>query len=132
MLRAETQGSDSVRRPTTVVLIALLGMVCTGRLSAADLDSEVMFHIPAQRLDNALLEFSKQANTPVAFAARSIGTLRTAGLMGKYPSRRALSVLLCNSGLRYLQVGETITVVPDRCHQQPRPCSETVEQAPKN
>lgn len=79
---------------------------------AADLDTEIVFHIVAQPLDSALLQFSKQANTPVAFAAKSIGSLRTTGLEGKFPVRTALAVLLCNSGLAYTQVGDTVTVVP--------------------
>jgi hypothetical protein len=80
--------------------------------TASNLDSEVVFHISAQPLDSALLEFSKQANTPVAFAAASIGNLRTRGVDGKLAARTALEVLLCNSGLKFTQIGDTVTVVP--------------------
>ncbi len=94
----------------SLAAIGLMGLVTAS--SAADLDTEIVFHIGAQPLDSALLEFSKQANTPIAFAAKSIGSLRTTGLNGKFPARTALTVLLCNSGLVYTQVGDTVTVVP--------------------
>jgi hypothetical protein len=136
MRRTETPGSTVGRR-----LIARIAAVVTmtfavsfpgSGAAAADLDTEVVFHIAAQRLDNALLEFSKQANTPVAFAARSIGTLRTPGLNGKFPSRLALTVLLCNSGLAYVQVGDTITVVPNSGREDTKPCAVAAEAAPKS
>ena len=91
--------------------------------SPVDLDAEFVFHIRAQPLDSALLEFSKQANTQVAFAAKSIGLLKTSGLDGKYRARTALAVLLCNSGLAYAQLGDTITVFPNDASNGTKSCT---------
>ena len=116
------------RRPRAALLLSL---VMTGGVPAVanDLDHEVVFHIKSQRLDSALLEFSRQANTPVAFAAKSIGSLITPGLDGKYAARAALSALLCNSGLVYTQVGDTVTVVPVSLERGAQPCVEPPEAA---
>jgi hypothetical protein len=99
---------------------------------ATDLDHEVVFHIKSQPLDSALLEFSRQANTPVAFAAKSIGTLSTPGISGRYVARAALGVLLCNSGLVFTKVGETITVVPSSKPLSPENCAVPAGPVPTN
>ena len=118
----------SQRRPRVALMLSLATMV-TAPAMANDLDHEVVFHIKSQRLDSALLEFSKQANTPVAFAAKSIGSLVTPGLDGKFPARTALSALLCNSGLVYTQVGDTVTVVPTSTERNVQPCRAPTDSA---
>ena len=115
----ETLALKAARRLRAALLLSLAIMTPA---MATDLDHEVVFHIKSQRLDSALLEFSRQANTPVAFAAKSIGSLITPGLDGKYPARTALSALLCNSGLVYTQVGDTVTVVPTSSERNIQPC----------
>ena len=115
----ETLALKAARRLRAALILSLAIMTPA---MATDLDHEVVFHIKSQRLDSALLEFSRQANTPVAFAAKSIGSLITPGLDGKYPARTALSALLCNSGLVYTQVGDTVTVVPTSSEQNVQPC----------
>ena len=115
----ETLALKAARRLRAALILSLAIMTPA---MATDLDHEVVFHIKSQRLDSALLEFSRQANTPVAFAAKSIGSLITPGLDGKYPARAALSALLCNSGLVYTQVGDTVTVVPTSSERNVQPC----------
>jgi len=115
----ETLALEASRRLRAVLILSLAIM---SPAMANDLDHEVVFHIKSQRLDSALLEFSRQANTPVAFAAKSIGSLITPGLDGKYPARSALSALLCNSGLVYTQVGDTVTVIPTSSERNVPPC----------
>jgi hypothetical protein len=111
-----------IAHASATVLLMLVWWTIPASSFAADLDAEVAFNIGAQPLDSALLEFSKQANTPVAFAAKSVGNLRTAGIYGKYVARKALSALLCNSGLAYTQVGGTVTVVPADSQNDTAPC----------
>jgi len=115
----ETLALKAARRLRAALILSLAIMTPA---MATDLDHEVVFHIKSQRLDSALLEFSRQANTPVAFAATSIGSLITPGLDGKFPARTALSALLCNSGLVYTQVGDTVTVVPTSSERNVQPC----------
>lgn len=116
-----------------VAVVCVLQTMVPSRLArAANLDTEIVFHIGAQPLDSALLEFSKQANTPVAFAAQSIGKLSTTGLEGRYVARAALAVLLCNSGLSYTQVGDTVTVVPSGVHGDRKSCTAAVATSRKD
>ena len=122
----ETLALKAARRLRAALVLSLAIMTPA---MATDLDHEVVFHIKSQRLDSALLEFSRQANTPVAFAAKSIGSLITPGLDGKYPARAALSALLCNSGLVYTQVGDTVTVVPTSSERNVQPCRAPSEVA---
>jgi len=122
----ETLALKAARRLRAALILSLAIMTPA---MATDLDHEVVFHIKSQRLDSALLEFSRQANTPVAFAAKSIGSLITPGLDGKYPARAALSALLCNSGLVYTQVGDTVTVVPTSSERNVQPCRAPSEVA---
>ncbi len=115
-----------------VIAAALLTLAATASwtsTAAADLDAEVVFHIKAQPLEGALLEFSKQANTPVAFAAKSIGALMAPGLDGKFAPSTALAVLLCNSGLAYAKVGDTVTVVPVSARGDSKACGSTTAAA---
>ena len=109
-------------RVTTAALLMLAATAPWTSARATDLDAEVVFHIKAQPLENALLEFSKQANTPVAFAAKSIGALWAPALDGKFAASTALTVLLCNSGLAYARVGDTVTVVPTSAATDPKKC----------
>ena len=118
-------------RPVAAVL-SLLAISFATTAAATDLDTEIEFHISAQPLDRALLEFSKQANTPVAFAAKSTGALRTTGLDGKFVARAALSALLCNSGLSFSQIGDTITVVPRSSRDELKSCAASAAARPSN
>jgi hypothetical protein len=107
---------------SAAVLLMLVWWTIPASSFAADLDAEVAFNIEAQPLDSALLEFSKQANTPVAFDAKSVGNIRTPGIYGKYVTRKALTALLCNSGLVYTQVGDTVTVIAADSQTDTAPC----------
>ena len=118
-------------RPVAAVL-SLLAISFATTAAATDLDTEIEFHISAQPLDRALLEFSKQANTPVAFAAKSTSALRTTGLDGKFVARAALSALLCNSGLSFSQIGDTITVVPRSSRDELKSCAASAAARPSN
>jgi len=125
MLDKSERSALKAKRRLRVALVLSLAIIPP--TMANDLDHEVVFHIKSQRLDSALLEFSRQANTPVAFAAKSIGSLVTSGLDGKYPARTALSALLCNSGLSYTQVGDTVTVVPISTERNVQTCRSLSE-----
>jgi iron complex outermembrane receptor protein len=78
---------------------------------SVDLDRKVAFNIPAQPLDTALIEFSKQAGVPVSVAAKSLHRIQSRALNGTLPADTALTALLDRSGLRFEAIGGTVTVV---------------------
>lgn len=95
-------------------IVTLLILSLWQSVYAGDLGRVVEFHIAAQALDTALLEFSKQADTPIAVSAPAVDKLRTSGLQGKLSVRVALETLLRDSGLSYITVGDTLTVISPR------------------
>jgi iron complex outermembrane receptor protein len=78
--------------------------------SSSALDRQVEFAIPAQSLQSALLEFSRQSGVPIFVAASSLKQLDAPAISGKLPARAALSQLLGGTGLTYSSVGEAVTV----------------------
>ncbi len=74
---------------------------------ALDLSREVKFSIPAQGLDAALVEFSKQAQLQVVTSGAQVGKLKSAGVTGKLSIADALDRLLRASGLSFKPVGES-------------------------
>jgi hypothetical protein len=77
---------------------------------ASELDKQVTFHIESQRLESALLEFSRQADVQFAIASTSIRNVPVRGVDGKLTVEAALLILLRGSGLAYSVVGSTVTV----------------------
>jgi iron complex outermembrane receptor protein len=75
-----------------------------------DLDKKVEFHIPAQDLSTALIEFSKQARLQVIVSTDLTGKT-TQGVSGQKAIRQALSQLLDSAGLSYRLAGETSITV---------------------
>lgn len=74
------------------------------------LDRSVRFEIPAQSLESALLEFSKQAQVAVFLNSTTLDNLTAPSVVGVLPAATALAQLLGDSGLAYETVGDTITV----------------------
>jgi iron complex outermembrane recepter protein len=99
------------RLAVTILLLAFLGV---GRAAfAGDLDTVSPFHIPAESLDKALLQFGAQAHVQIMFAWNSkTGLTRTKEVIGDYSGRTVLASLLRGTGLSYSQHGNTIAVMP--------------------
>jgi iron complex outermembrane recepter protein len=74
---------------------------------AADLSREIVFSIPAQRLDLALVEFSRQADLQIITAGAQTENLQTHGASGRLTISRALAELLRQSGLAFKPVGDS-------------------------
>lgn len=106
--------------------VALILLMTPESAPALDLNREVEFHIAAQPLETALLQFSQQANTPVAVDARLLASLRTSGLHGKRLASIALAILLRDSGLTYTIVGNTVTVLPNVAPKPKPPVRQSV------
>ena len=98
--------------PWVLLCASTTCIFATPGLAAADLDRTVDFHIPAQPLDGALLEFSRQAHIQLAINAGSLRTVEAPSVNGTLPASTALAELLVHSGLEYDTVGSTVTIAP--------------------
>jgi outer membrane receptor protein involved in Fe transport len=89
---------------------ALVALSFAAQASAVDLDRQLSFDIPPQKLNTALLEFSHQAGVQVVVGPE-VGEHKTEGVKGKESIGHALSRLLERSELTYAVIGEgAITV----------------------
>jgi iron complex outermembrane recepter protein len=96
-----------------VLLMATHGAIASE--VANKLSQEADFDIAPQALDAALLEFGKQADLQLMFAASDFGGKKTSGVQGRMSVEQALSALLRDSGLVYQEMGDkTVTVKPAR------------------
>jgi outer membrane receptor protein involved in Fe transport len=78
---------------------------------AVDLNSEVQFNVPAQALDAALLEVSRQASVQLVVAAGTVPKTTAPAVVGRMALREALNRLLHDTGLAFQWAGEhTVTI----------------------
>src|SRR6202789_2992711 len=80
----------------------LASIVCLSMCSigwALDLDSQQQFDIPAQKLSTALVEFSRQAKTPIVSSAPDVERFNSPGVTGRMSLKQALRNLLQGTGL---------------------------------
>jgi iron complex outermembrane recepter protein len=68
---------------------------------AADLDQTIRFNIPAGKLSDALIQFSRQSHVQVLSSGDRAARETTAGLSGSYTVRAGLDALLQPSHLKY-------------------------------
>jgi len=98
--------------PLMILITTITGAAVAPALAAADLDQTVDFHIAAQPLDSALLEFSKQAHVQLAVNSHWVGKMSAPSVDGPFVASAALTQLLRDSGLEYVTIGNTVTVSP--------------------
>ena len=80
----------------------LASIVCLSMCSvgwALDLDSQQQFDIPAQKLSTALVEFSRQAKTPIVSSTQDVERFNSPGATGRMSLKQALRNLLQGTGL---------------------------------
>jgi iron complex outermembrane recepter protein len=106
-----SQASTSLKW-AALACISISGLSGEPVCAAANLDRTVDFHIPAQPLDTALLEFSKQAQIQVMVNSGSLRKMTAPNVTGQMAVSDALSELLGHTGLQYGTVGNTVTVAP--------------------
>src|SRR5689334_67044 len=95
-----------------LILVACVATVQTALAAAAsDLDREVVFNLPEQPLENALLGFSEQAKIQVMTASPNIADQVSSRVVGRQRVRSALDHLLKGTGLGYSVVNETTIAI---------------------
>ncbi len=111
-MRARRQTSRAHPAATPFVVLAML--VGGSAVALADnLDKVVLFHIQAQTLQSALVEFGIQAHLQVSVPVDSaMRRLQTAEITGNYTGREALSKLLSGTGLRFVAHKQIIEILP--------------------
>jgi iron complex outermembrane receptor protein len=94
--------------------IILLVPLLAARPAVADdvLSKVVTVSIPAQALDTALMQFSKQAHMQVMLASSSVDGKFTKGVQGTMPVGAALTIMLRDSGMSFTADNQTVTVSP--------------------
>ena len=104
-----------MRRVATQLAVAI-GMITSASLcGAVDLDRQIQFEIPAQKLDAALMEFSRQAKIQIVASTPNLSDYQTTGAKGTLTIGEALGRLLGDSGLAIKEVGEeTLAIVASK------------------
>jgi outer membrane receptor protein involved in Fe transport len=91
-------------------LVGILLGLCA---AASELEAVRTFNIAPQKLETALIEFSKQANIQVIGATATLADTRTKGINGTLTSREALQALLRGTSVAFNPVGtQSVQIVP--------------------
>jgi iron complex outermembrane recepter protein len=92
-------------------LMALLLMFLSSAANAGDVAKP--YHIPAQPLSNALLQFAAESKLELIVKSDKLRGFKSSGLDGSMTPAQALSQLLQGSGMTYRFVdANTVTIVP--------------------
>jgi iron complex outermembrane recepter protein len=94
----------------------------------AALDRTIHFEIPAQPLERALLEFSRQASVSVFVNSEVVKDFAAPAVNGDLSAGTALAALLKPSGLTFTTVGEMITVSPREADNRSAKLIRTAQQ----
>jgi iron complex outermembrane receptor protein len=104
--------SGSLRHWLGVLMLCAAGLAGARTAAAASvLEREVVFNLPRQQVENALLGFSEQAHVQVLTASAAIPDRETGEVAGRMRVRVALDSILRGTGLAYSMVNDdTITI----------------------
>ncbi|RZO23063.1 MAG: TonB-dependent receptor [SAR92 clade bacterium] len=83
-----------------VLVVTILLIPRPVAASSLDSSEKILFNIPQQRADQALIEFAEQADMTFIFSFDEAQGLTAGKLEGRYIRREALSILLVNTGLQ--------------------------------
>ncbi len=98
-----------IRRVTCLFISSLL-MIDTGFATERVRD----YHIPAQSLNNALVQFVAETNLELLFSADLLRGRKADALTGQLTKDQALKQLLQNTGYTYRFIdSNTVTIIPD-------------------
>lgn len=127
--RTQLQSTRSSRHFVAVPffkrLILVFGaLLFSGRILAAEIRHH--FNIPAQSLNNALVQFAADTRLAVIFSADTVRGIAVEALQGQMTAEQALSSLLKHTGYSYRYIdAATLTLTPNSA-----PAVEFTEPAP--
>jgi hypothetical protein len=123
----------TIARALQALLIASTLMMAAAAWAADALDASISFKIPAQSLQNALLELSRQSSCQIVFSDAAYADLHAPAIMGTMPVRQALDRLLTGTELSYKLVGEnTITIAREPNSGRPAPADGSDRVTPRH
>ncbi|NOU20195.1 MAG: TonB-dependent receptor, partial [Methyloglobulus sp.] len=94
-------------------LPALAALILFNSATALADGNTYQYNIPAQSLNNALMQFAADSNLKLLLTADTVRGMNTEGLNGNMTAAQALSQLLQGSGMAYRFVdGGTVTIEP--------------------
>ncbi len=114
MVAATTKSRIRFRALIAAVASLLIAMLAANPLLAEDLDQEVTFSIPAQRLETALLKFSQQAGVQLLTSSNEIPETLSPGVSGRLRVRAALKTLLEGTGLTFSQISAGTVAITEK------------------
>jgi iron complex outermembrane receptor protein len=79
----------------------MLMAIVQSNSAVAETGQKQNFHIPAQSLSSALLQFSEDTDIKTFFSADVARNIKTSGVSGSYTPQQALDKLLTNTGVIY-------------------------------
>jgi len=79
----------------------MLMTIVQSNSAVAETGQKQNFHIPAQSLSSALLQFSEDTGIKTFFSADVARNIKTSGVSGSYTPQQALNKLLTNTGVIY-------------------------------
>jgi iron complex outermembrane receptor protein len=85
------------RNSAALMLLAIV----QANSAVAETGQKQNFHIPAQSLSSALLQFSEDTGIKTFFSADVARNIKTSGVSGSYTPQQALDKLLANTGIAY-------------------------------
>ncbi len=102
---------DRLSNLTFVIFIIFFMINVPLQTFAVESDQIKSFNIPAQDLQSALIQFSKQSGIQLLYPTEITAGIKTKGVQGKFASREALGLLLSKTNLVYkFTASNTVTV----------------------
>lgn len=108
------RGTGKCTSVATAGFLVAATLVCPSRTLArgSELDRHVVFDIPAQSVESALVELSRQAHIQIVIVPEVSNSAPGRQLRAKISTREALNEILKGSGYKYTEVGSTISIEP--------------------
>lgn len=113
-IRSRGRQSTHVRLVTLASLFVAIALQLNARvaIAAGQLVQPVTLDIPAgTRLEDALIEWGRQARMTIMIDTRSIAGLQASKMHGTFNTDEALKILLRDSGLTYTKEGQIVHIV---------------------
>ena len=104
---------DPRRLARRCIAMAIVFCYSLHAFASADIDRDIDINIPANtKLEDALIEWGLISQVTVMVDTRVVAGHLTKGVGGRLSARKALTLILMGSGLRYRQDGARIMVIP--------------------
>jgi iron complex outermembrane receptor protein len=105
--QASFRAVTDLRRYSLAAFVLCVQVIAMAQAAPVDLTDRLVFNIPAQPLQTALVQFSKQTHIQVTAASVDLGSLGSDEVIGTYSIEEALRLSLLRSGLSFRKAGHS-------------------------